>query len=102
MTGIKPAIYQCIVKYIDIPFQYMTILSQIGFLVTEQTEIDYIIHSGDEIVVSFCQQLMLMLYIPAKLGAISMWLERNPQNMPPMQVTPRAISPTATLWWHPT
>lgn len=39
--------------------------------------------------------------VPAKLGAMSIWLERKPQNMPPLAVTAIVISNTANQRLHP-
>lgn len=47
-------------------------------------------------------QLVIATNVPAKFGAISMWLDKKPQYIPPMQVTPIVINITAKPRLHPT
>lgn len=46
--------------------------------------------------------LEMPMSVPAKGGAMSMWLDRNPEYMPPMNMVPRVSSTTARLVLQPT
>lgn len=46
--------------------------------------------------------LVMPMSVPAKGGAMSMWLERNPEYMPPTNMVPRVSRATARSVLEPT